>query len=528
MASARAFLLLSLFLAMGLALLWPGEREHAASASPEHAVLQAASTASDASQAARNDLGGMSGAMAEAATERALLALELESWPERDAVVGARVELVRGGLREVAEGAELAVGRHEARVAVGDWLVRIAADGFRSVERAVTLGAEGVELRVSLQRADMTLLRARSADGATLAELARGLGETPSSFVETFASLWWSRDGSEELRALVPLRRNKENEPVLEFVRSEMDSGASSDLLGVLRHADTRGTWLSLTVGPRSGEWIFVAASESEASLPFGLARDEFRKPDVVWRVARVVPQAQAWLEALDPRRAGREPQSIPPSGVVRFEGVEPGEYLACAGVSGGAEARRLARVRLGRDLDLGTLELLSPATLEVVVLDGDGRRLPALVQVGPFERDSTRPQGYAARGVRTEADGVARVELSAGDAVLRARVLNGADSALAGHDSAPLLVSGPFDGVRVELRVLEPARVGLRGARGRLAIVDVQGIVVGGTAELGSEWGGYLQAGRYRALDQSLSGELLSEQVFDVRAGDGLELELR
>ena len=460
--------------------------------------------------------------------ERALLAVELESWPEREPVLGARIELVRGGLREVAEVAELAPGRYEAQVAVGDWLVRIAADGFRDVERAVTTRAEGTELRVSMLRADTTLLRARSLDGATLAELARGLGETPSSFVETYASLWWSRDGSEELRALVPLRRNKENEPLLEFVRSEMDSGAISDVLGVLRHADARGTWLSLTVGPRSGEWVFVRASESDAVVPFGLVRDEFRKPDVVWRVARVVPQAQAWLEALDSRREGREPRPVPPSGVVRFEGVDPGEYLACVGVSGGPEVRRLARVRLGRDLDLGTLELLASAALEVVVLDGQGRRLPALVQVGPFERESKRPQGFAARGVRTEADGVARVELGGGDVVLRARVLDGADSPLAGHESAPLLVSGPLGAARVELSVREPARVGVRGVRGRLALVDAQGVVVGGTAELGSEWGGYLQPGRYRALDLSLSGELQAERNFDVGAGDEVELELR
>jgi len=460
--------------------------------------------------------------------ERTLLAVELESWPERAAVLDARVELVRGAQRQLAQAVSQAPGRYEARVSAGDGLVRIQAAGFRDVERAVAVGPQGFELRVSMLRADTTLLRARSADGATLAELARGLDETPSSFVETYASLWWSRDGSEELRALVPLRRDKQGEPLLEFVRSEMDGNASSDLLGVLRHADARGVWLSLTVGPRSGEWSFVAASEREVSLPFGLVRDEFRKPDVVWRVARVVPQAQAWLEALDSRREGREPRPVPPSGVVCFESVDPGEYLACVGVSGGGEVRRLARVLLGRDLDLGTLELLASATLEVVVLDGQGRRLPALVQLGPFERESKRPQGYAARGVRTQADGVARVELSGGDVVLRARVLDGAHSPLAGHESAPFVLFGPPLAARVELSVREPARVGVRGARGRLALVDAQGVVVGGTAELGSEWGGYLQPGCYRALDLSLSGELQGERVFEVGAADEIELELR
>ncbi|MBM3990883.1 MAG: hypothetical protein FJ298_07720 [Planctomycetes bacterium] len=459
--------------------------------------------------------------------ERALLGIELESWPERAAVLDARVELVRGAQRELAEAAAQALGRYEARVSVGDGLVRIQAAGFRDAERVVAVGPQGYELRVSMLRADTTLLRARSADGATLAELARGLGETPSSFVETYTSLWWSRDGSEELRALVPLRRDEQGEPLLEFVRSEMDGDAGSDLLGVLRHADARGVWLSLTVGPRSGEWSFVAASECDVSLPFALSRDEFRKPDVVWRVARVAPQTQAWLEALDSRREGREPRAVPPSGVVRFESVDPGEYLACFGVSGGGEVRRLARVRLGRDLDLGTLELHASVPLEVVVLDGQGRRLAALVQLGPFERESKRPQGYAARGVRTQSDGVARVELGGGDVVLRARVLDGADSPLAGHESAPLVLSGPPVAARVELTVREPARVGVRGARGRLALVDAQGVVVGGTAELGSAWGGYLQPGRYRALDLSLSGDLQGERVFDVGAADEIELEL-
>lgn len=458
--------------------------------------------------------------------ETAVLALVLESWPERDAIEGARVELVRTARVELALASSQ--GRHEARVPTGDWLARISAEGFRSEERAVTVPREGLELRVSMLRADTTLLRARSADGATLAELARGLGETPSSFVDTYASLWWSQDGGEDLRALVPLRRDKEGEPLLELVRSELDGGASPDLLGALRHGSPRGTWLSLTVGPRSGAWIFVSASEREVTLPFGLVRDEFRRADVVLRVARSLPQAQAWLEALDPRREGRDPQLVPPSGVVRFESVDPGDYLACVGVEGAQEERRLARVRLGRDLDLGTFELGATAQLEVVVLDGSGRELPALVQVGPFERESTRPQGYAARGVRTDADGVARVEFTGGDVVLRARVLNGADSALAGHESAPLVISGPLRAGRVELAVREPARVGVRGARGRLAIVDVQGVVVAGTAELGAEWGGYLQPGRYRAFDRTLAGEVLAERGFELRAGDELDLDLR
>ena len=458
----------------------------------------------------------------------AVLAVMLESWPEADALTGAQVELVRGARRELARPVQERPERHEARVATGDWLVRISVDGYRDEERALTLPVEGLELRVSLSRADTTLLRARSADGATLAELARGLGEAPSSFVETYASLWWSRDGSEELRALVPLRRDKDGEPLFELVRSEMDRGASPDLLGVLRHGTARGTWLSLTVGSRSGEWIFVPASEREAELPFGLARDEFRKPDVVLRVSRSIPEAQAWLESLDSRREGREAQQVPPSGLVRFEGVEPGDYLACVGVRGGQEERRLARVRLGRDLDLGSFELGALALLEVVVVDGNGRRLPALVQLGPFERTSTRPQGYAARGVRTDADGVARVEFTGGDVVLLARVLDGADSVVAGHETAPLLVQGPATSTRVELVVREPARVGVRGVRGRLAIVDAQGVVVGGTVELGSEWGGYLQPGRFRALDLALGGDVQAERVFEVAAGAELELELR
>lgn len=464
----------------------------------------------------------------EPATSLAVLAVMLESWPEADALTGAQVELVRGAMRELARPVQERPERHEARVATGDWLVRISVDGYRDEERALTLPVEGLELRVSLSRADTTLLRARSADGATLAELARGLGEAPSSFVETYASLWWSRDGSEELRALVPLRRDKDGEPLFELVRSEMDRGTRPDLLGVLRHGTARGTWLSLTVGSRSGEWIFVPASEREAELPFGLARDEFRKPDVVLRVSRSIPEAQAWLESLDSRREGREAQQVPPSGLVRFEGVEPGDYLACVGVRGGQEERRLARVRLGRDLDLGSFELGALALLEVVVVDGNGRRLPALVQLGPFERTSTRPQGYAARGVRTDADGVARVEFTGGDVVLLARVLDGADSVVAGHETAPLLVQGPATSTRVELVVREPARVGVRGVRGRLAIVDAQGVVVGGTVELGSEWGGYLQPGRYRALDRALTGDLQAERSFDVRAGDELDLEMR
>jgi hypothetical protein len=75
---------------------------------------------------------------------------------------------------------------------------------------------------------------------------------------------------------------------------------------------------------------------------------------------------------------------------------------------------------------------------------------------------------------------------------------------------------------------VREPARIGVRGVRGRLAIVDAQGVVVGGTVELGSEWGGYLQPGRYRALDRALTGDLQAERSFDVRAGDELDLEMR
>lgn len=464
----------------------------------------------------------------EPATALAVLAIVLESWPEAEAVTDARVELVRGAARELAGPTYEKSQRYEARVPTGDWLARISVDGYRDVERALRLPAEGLELRVTLSRADTTLLRARSADGATLAELARGLGEMPSSFVDTYASLWWSRDGSEELRALVPLRRDKDGEPLFELVRSEMDVGASSDLLGALRHGSARGTWLSLTVGSRSGEWIFVPASAGEAELPFGLARDEFRKPDVVWRVSRGALEAQAWLEALDARREGREPLPVPSTGLVRFEGVEPGDYLACVGVPGAQEERRLARVRLGRDLDLGSFELGAVVPLEVVVVDGSGRRLPALVQLGPFERSSTRPQGYAARGVRTDGEGVARVEFRGGDVVLRARVLDGADSVLAGHETAPLLVQGPATSTRVELVVREPARVLVRGARGRLAIVDAQGVVVGGTAELGGEWGGYLQPGRYQAQDRALTGELQAERAFDVRAGDELDVELR
>lgn len=50
----------------------------------------------------------------------------------------------------------------------------------------------------------------------------------------------------------------------------------------------------------------------------------------------------------------------------------------------------------------------------------------------------------------------------------------------------------------------------------------------MGGTVELGSEWGGYLQPGRYRALDRALTGDLQAERSFDVRAGDELDLEMR
>lgn len=458
------------------------------------------------------------------------LTLSVESWPEREPLRAARVELVRGNERADATESVERAGRYEAQLALGDWLARVRCDGFRDSEVAVRVGPAASDVRVVLLRADTTLLRARSSDGATLVELARGLDQPAAQFVESYASLWWSRDGSEELRALVPLRRVKDSEPYFEWVRAELDEGRESDLLGALHHADGRGTWLSLTVGPRSGEWIFVAAHERDVTLPFGLVRDEFRRADVVLRIARSTTSlgARAWLESLDPRRSGRDPHDVAADGVVRFEAVEPGEYFACVASRDGVEERRLARVRLGRDLDLGTWTLAPSSTLEVVLLDESGRALPALVQVGPFDAESRRPQGFAARGVRTDATGVARVELGGGDVVLRARVLDGASPSLVGHESAPRLVLGAERPARIELRIAEPARVGIRGSRGRVAVLDAAGIVVDGTVELGAEWGGYLQPGSYRAVDRALTGEILSEVPFSVRSGDERTLDLR
>jgi hypothetical protein len=521
--------LLALALAVGVALVLARScaRESSSEAAKPEVVRESGASVPD--PATRQEAEPEPSREPEARVE-ARLALSVESWPEREPLRAARIELVRGSeLAAAAESAERA-GRYEAQLALGDWLARVSCEGFRDSEVAVRVSPGGADVRVVLLRMDTTLLRARSSDGATLIELARGLDQPAAQFVESYASLWWSRDGSEELRALVPLRRVKDTEPYFEWVRAELDEGREMDLLGALHHADGRGTWLSLTVGPRSGEWIFVAAHERDVTLPFGLVRDEFRRPDVVLRVAGSTTSlgARAWLESLDPRRAGREPQEVPAGGVVRFEAVEPGEYFACVAPRDGVEERRLARVRLGRDLDLGTWTLAPSATLEVVLLDEAGRSLPALVQVGPFDADSRRPQGFAARGVRTDTAGVARVELGGGDVALRARVLDGAPPSLVGHESAPLLVLGAERPKRIELRIAEPARVGIRGSRGRLAVLDGAGIVVDGTVELGAEWGGYLQPGSYRAVDWALTGEILSELPFSVRSGDERVLDLR
>jgi hypothetical protein len=91
-----------------------------------------------------------------------------------------------------------------------------------------------------------------------------------------------------------------------------------------------------------------------------------------------------------------------------------------------------------------------------------------------------------------------------------------------------PQLILGAERPARIELRIAEPARVGIRGSRGRLAVLDGAGIVVDGTVELGAEWGGYLQPGSYRAVDRALTGEILSELPFSVRSGDERVLDLR
>ena len=188
----------------------------------------------------------------------------------------------------------------------------------------------------------------------------------------------------------------------------------------------------------------------------------------------------------------------------------------------------RIVRARLGRQVDLGTLKLEPANGLEVLVTDGEGRPLPAFVSSVGFTPGELLPPTAGAREIHTDENGVARLTVGSGALVVRARITGpAAHVPLTGHEAAPRLVREPQPGQRIELVVHRPAEVGIKGAYGRVAILDEQDLMLERTWKVGANWGGYLQPGRYRALDVTLDGEVVTERPFEVRAGQELEFSL-
>jgi hypothetical protein len=422
--------------------------------------------------------------------------------------------------------------QHELALAPGTWTVEATAEGLQVATREVFAPATGaLALELWLQPRGTTLLRLDTEDLRQIERLAAALDLDLLSFVQAHFTLWWSRDGTEATRSPAAERRF-EDAPTFSAFLAEQPEGAS-EVRWRVEHSDLRGTWLSGTLGTRSGPWTFVRADTNECVLPLRFAPEEFAPPSVVLRVldwAGPYPPAGATvvLEPLESRRRNSEPVQVPRDGIVRFAAVLPGEYMLVASAPERADVHAIVRARLGQAVDLGTLKLEPAAGLEVLVKDTSGAPLPAFVSCVNFTKGELVPPPTIAREIHTDTEGVARLAVGSGAIVVRARITGPAASVpLTGHEAAPLLVLEPRPGQRVELVVHQPAEVGVRGAYGRVAIVDEQGIVVDGTWELRAQWGGYLQPGRYSALDVTLEGEVVTERPFEVRAGQVLEFSL-
>lgn len=421
---------------------------------------------------------------------------------------------------------------HELALAPGAWTLEATAEGLQSGALEVLAPvAPPLELELWLNASGTTLVRLDESDWRQFDELARALDQHPISFFDAHFTLWWSRDGTEATRSPAATRRFEDAPSFSPFLAPRSES--EDEIRWQLEHSNPRGTWLSGTFGTRSGPWTFVPASANEIVLPLQFAREEFEPPSVVLRVldyAGPYPPAGASvvLEPLESRRRNSPPVEVPRDGIVRFAAVLPGEYMLVASAPERADVHRIVRARLGRQVDLGTLKLEPASGLEVLVMDGDGKPLSAFVSCVNFAPGELLPPTTSAREVHTDEEGIAHLSVGSGAIIVRARVTGpAARTPLTGHEAAPLLVLEPRPGQRVELVVRQPAEVGVSGAYGRVVIVDEQGIVVDGTWELRAQWGGYLQPGRYRALDVTLEGQVVTERPFEVRALQQLDFSL-
>ncbi|MCY3001447.1 MAG: hypothetical protein NTV21_06555 [Planctomycetota bacterium] len=421
---------------------------------------------------------------------------------------------------------------HELALAPGAWTVEATAEGLQvGTQEVLAPDSPPLELELWLNARGTTRVQLDESDWRQFGALARALDQDPIAFFDAHFTLWWSRDGTEATRSPCASRRFEDAPSLSPFLAPRAEGG--DELRWELEHSDPRGTWLSGTFGTRSGPWTFVPADTNELVLPLRFAREEFEPPSLVLRVldfAGPYPPAgaQVVLEPLESRRGNSGAVEVPRDGIVRFGAVLPGEYMLVASAPERADVHRIVRARLGRALDLGTLKLEPASGLEVLVRDGDGKPLPAFVSCVNFAQGELLPPTTSAREVHTDADGIARLAVGSGALVVRARVSGSAAQVpLTGHEAAPLLVLEPRPGLRVELVVRQPAEVGVSGAYGRVAIVDEQGIVVDGTWELRALWGGYLQPGKYRALDVTLEGQVVTERPFEVRAGQQLDFSL-
>jgi hypothetical protein len=423
---------------------------------------------------------------------------------------------------------------HEFALAPGTWTIEATAEGLQLATRDVLAPAStspALELELWLNPRGATLVRLDVADWRQLEQLAAALGFDPLAFFDTHFTLWWSSDGTEATRAPASDHRFDDAPTFAPWLRDR--EGGGSEIVWRLAHNQPGGTWLSGTLGTRSGPWTLVPEDANEFTLPLRFAPEEFEPPSVVLRVLDLAgslppPGATVVLEPLESRRGEREPVVVPRDGLVRFDAVRPGEYMLVASAPERAEVHRIVRARLGRQVDLGTLKLEPANGLEVLVTDGEGRPLSAFVSSVGFAPGELLSPTTGAREIHTDEHGIARLEVGSGALVVRARITGPAARVpLTGHEAAPLLVREPQPGQRVELVVHQPAEVGIKGAYGRVAILDEQGLMIERTWELGSTWGGYLQPGRYRALDVTLEGQVVTERPFEVRAGQQLEFSL-